>query len=68
LQLQGWQAADGFEEPAPEGLGRILESVVSQDPTSYANAAALFEGLAPTYVRALLGGLANAAKDGSEKS
>lgn len=64
-QLRGWQAADGFEEPTPEGLGRILESVVSQDPVSYAKAASLFEGLAPTYVRALLGGLANAAKEGS---
>lgn len=51
-----------FLEPSPEGLGRVLSSVVADDPERFADEAQLFQGLDPTYVRAVLSGLRDAAK------
>lgn len=50
--------------PSPEGLGRVLSSVVAQDPGPFAVEAKRFQGLDPTYVRAVLSGLRDALKQG----
>jgi hypothetical protein len=63
--LREWAPPGGPESPSPEGLGRILEQAVAADAAHFAAAAAEFTELAATYVRALLGGLAVAAKAGT---
>lgn len=56
--LKRWTPPKGsFGEPSPEGLGRVLASVVAEDPTRFASAAVSYRELDPTYVRALLSGL-----------
>jgi len=60
--LKTWIAPDEHFAPTPEGLGRMLSSVVSQNPERFANEASEFQGLDPTYVRALLSGLREALK------
>lgn len=61
--LQDWIPSEGREDPSREGLGRILQGVVAQDADTFAAAAACFKELDPTYVRALLSGLENTARD-----
>ncbi len=53
-----------FGEPSREGLGRELSSVVADDPERFAAEAPSFQGLDPTYVRHVLAGLREAAKQG----
>jgi hypothetical protein len=56
--LKTWRSSDNvYREPSPEGLGRVLSSVVAEDPQRFAVVAVWFQGLDPTYVRALLVGL-----------
>lgn len=62
--LREWSPPGGPEDPSPEGLGRMLEQAVAADAADFAAAAVDFRGLEPTYVRALLGGVADAAKEG----
>jgi len=55
--LKTWRPPDNvFREPSPEGLGRVLSSVVAQDPGPFAAEAKRFQDLDPTYVRAVLSG------------
>jgi hypothetical protein len=60
--LRRWKPKPGWREASPDGLGRTLEGVVSAAPVEYAAAAGEFIGLEPTYVRSLIGGLAEAVK------
>ncbi|HDD52504.1 MAG TPA: hypothetical protein ENF32_00330 [Thermosulfidibacter takaii] len=61
--LKTWMPPrDIFGEPSPEGLGRELSSVVMEDPARFATAAQSFQGLDPTYVRALIFGLHESLK------
>ena len=60
LFLASWTPSDDWMEPQPEGLGRQMEAVVAEQPQRFAQDAHLFEGLDPTYVRALLQGLQKA--------
>lgn len=61
--LRTWKPPENiFHEPSPEGLGRVLSSVVAEDPRRFASEAPLFKGLDPTYVRALVSGLREAWK------
>jgi len=60
--LKTWESAHDLMAPSPEGLGRVLSSVVSQDPERFASEAEKFTGLDPTYIRALLTGLHDALK------
>lgn len=63
--LKTWRPPDNaFREPSPEGLGRVLSSVVAQDPGPFAVQAKRFQGLDPTYIRAVLSGLRDALKQG----
>lgn len=61
--LKTWQPSREFMSPSPEGLGRSLSAVIVQEPERFAKAAERFEGLNPTYVRALLSGLRDAVKN-----
>lgn len=61
--LKTWKASENHMTPSPEGLGRVLSSVVSQNPERFAREATSFQGLDPTYVRALISGLRDAAKE-----
>lgn len=61
--LRTWKPPENiFREPSPEGLGRVLSSVVAEDPGRFASEAPLFKSLDPTYVRALVSGLREALK------
>lgn len=63
--LKTWRPPDNaFCEPSPEGLGRVLSSVVAQDPGPFAVEAKRFQALDPTYIRAVLSGLRDALKQG----
>ncbi|MEZ5077224.1 MAG: hypothetical protein R2725_07265 [Solirubrobacterales bacterium] len=61
--LRNWTAKDGSEEDSEEGLARILEVAVESDPEGFAAVAPAFANLDPDYARALLGGLAKAARE-----
>ncbi len=62
--LRSWVQPDDMFAPSPTGLGRSLKEVVGSRPAPYAEGASSFEGLDPTYVRALLDGLQEACKEG----
>jgi hypothetical protein len=49
---------------SPEGLGRVLTEAIAAAPERYASEAPRFIGCDPTYVRALVRGLEQAAKAG----
>jgi hypothetical protein len=59
--LADWEPGeDGWKVPTREGLARTLEDVIAADPATFASAAGSFDGVDPTYVRALFGGLRKA--------
>lgn len=66
--LKTWRPPDppesAFRELYLELLGRELSSVVAQDPRPFAVEAKRFQGLDPTYVRALENAFENALKQG----
>jgi hypothetical protein len=61
--LGTWEPQDGWMSPSPEGLGRQLSSVVTKDPARFAEEAQKFQELDPTYVRAVVYGLEQAARE-----
>jgi hypothetical protein len=63
--LNSWQPSQGPPEPTPEGLGRILEKVVTNKPADYAAQAEGFRESDPTYIRFLFQGIREAIKKGS---
>jgi hypothetical protein len=62
--LSEWQPSGNWQGPSPEGLGRVFKAVVAANPERFAAEATTFIGLDPTYVRALLGGLTEATRQG----
>jgi hypothetical protein len=60
--LKTWQPSGDSRTPSPEGLGRELTVLVTSDPERFAINAGRFQGLDPTYVRALPSGLRDAVK------
>ena len=61
--LRSWKPPTSvLFEPSPEGLGRVLQEVVAEEPQRFAKEAERFKGLDPTYVRALISGLEKALK------
>ena len=63
--LKKWEPPKSIiEEPSPEGLGRVLSTVVKEEPEKFARQAEKFIGVNPTYVRHLILGLTEALKQG----
>jgi hypothetical protein len=62
--LTTWVPSADWFGPSKEGLGRELASIVKAEPDRFAGEARLFVGIDPTYVRAVVGGLTDAAKEG----
>jgi len=61
--LRTWKPPENlWHEPSPESLGRELSSLVAEASERFAPEARAFQGLDPTYVRALLAGLRDALK------
>lgn len=60
--LRTWQPPDNHFAPSPEGLGRQLTTIVAENPALFAQGAAQFEGLDPTYVRAIIQGIEEGCK------
>ena len=59
-----WKPSSEFDSPEPEGLSRTLESVVGQQPESYAAAAEDLKRLEPVYLPGAFRGFAVAARAG----
>ena len=55
--LLGWQPADRWDGPTPEGLSRVLSQVVAGKAGAYSEIALAFRQFEPTYVKALVYGL-----------
>lgn len=62
--LRTWAPSGDWFGPSKEGLGRELASVVEAEPERLAGEAQLFAEINPTYVRGLVSGLTDAAKEG----
>ncbi len=62
--LRTWAPPEGPFKSSPEGLGRELSAIATQNPETYAKNAHSFKELDPTYVRSLLSGLQSALKLG----
>ncbi|MFX1298544.1 MAG: hypothetical protein ACFFD2_27265, partial [Promethearchaeota archaeon] len=61
LFLKEWKPTTEPQTPSPEGLGRTISAIMASEPERFANAALKFKQLDPTYVRALISGLCEAA-------
>ncbi|MHB1296003.1 MAG: hypothetical protein ACYC4R_13520 [Anaerolineae bacterium] len=66
--LSSWKPSPDWMSPTPEGLARQLQTVVAANPEGYAAQAERFQGLDPTYLRGILTGLENAAKESRQFS
>ena len=62
--LKSWHPSGAFMSPSPEGLSRELTGIIGEYPERFAVASNRFRELDPTYVRGLIHGLHNAAKQG----
>jgi hypothetical protein len=62
--LKTWVPTGGFTDPTPEGLGRELTSLVSEDPQRFAFDANKFQLEEPTYVRSIFRGFCEAVSQG----
>lgn len=60
--LKSWEPSGNIMDASPDGLGRLLSELVDAHPERFANSATRFQGLEPTYVRALLQGLDQAVR------
>ena len=64
--LEAWEWEGRLEGGSPDGLSRELTAAVLADPCRFGTEAEAFIGLRePTYVRGIIGGLAQAAKQGN---
>jgi hypothetical protein len=62
VYLKTWRPTGEFMSPSPEGLARELSGIIAEDPEHFAVASNRFRELDPTYVRGLIHGLRDAAK------
>jgi len=58
--LKSWKPPEDHWSPSPEGLGRVLITVIESDPQKFALESYRFRDVDPTYVRSLISGLRNA--------
>ena len=61
--LNIWKPPQGVMEASPEGLGRNLAEAAKQQPEKFSSNAICFLDTHPTYVRAIISGLADALKE-----
>ncbi|RMG26830.1 MAG: hypothetical protein D6724_00975 [Armatimonadetes bacterium] len=62
--LKTWEPSGGWHTPEPEGLGRVLQSVVAKSPGRFVDDLETFRDVDPTYARAIVQGLGDAVKAG----
>src|SRR5262249_30604797 len=62
--LRTWEPPADWMGASPEGLARELTSLVATDPVRFAEVAEQFGGLDPTYIRGVIEGCEEAAKNG----
>lgn len=62
--LKSWEPSHVLDSPEPEGLGRVLQAVVTKKPNRFVSAIDLFRDIDSTYASALLLGLNDAVKAG----
>jgi hypothetical protein len=60
--LKSWQPPGDWMASSPEGLGRLLSSIVAENPAPFSAEAVRFQRLDPTYIRAVLTGFREALK------
>jgi hypothetical protein len=60
--LKQWQPDGTWHSPEPEGLARVLQEVVAKAPARFVSALSLFREVEPTYARAIVLALSDAAK------
>ncbi|MDF0672764.1 MAG: hypothetical protein P0120_00270 [Nitrospira sp.] len=65
--LKGWtpEPRGSRQGPSRAGLGKIIEEMVSLEPTKYIDGVEIFYGLDPTYVRSFLEGIGQALGNGT---
>ena len=61
--LKDWEPANDMQSPSKEGLGREITATVANNPDHFEQAIIHFIGLDPTYVRAIITGYRDAAKN-----
>lgn len=61
--LRTWHGAELPRGPSPEGLGRVLSTVVARNPAPFVQGIDQLLELDPTYVRSVIQGLEQAVKD-----
>ena len=59
--LRTWAPEDAFGGPSREGLSRLLDALVAEDPARFAAEAPAFAEVEPIYARAVIAGLQKAA-------
>ena len=66
--LKNWEPSNTWQksgpEPEPEGLGRVLQSIVAKSPERFVESIDLFRDIDSTYVRAIVQGFNEAVKAG----
>ncbi len=63
--LRTWQPSGIFMSPSTDGLGRTIESVVTERASEFAQEAEAFQALNPNYVSAVVNGLREACRLGT---
>ena len=61
--LKNWRPPESTWNDSAEGLGRILSTVVADEPQKFTSCLSDFQGLDPTYIRSLLDGFQQAVKE-----
>jgi len=64
--LKSWKPTRGWRNPTPEGLGRMIEQIVSDQPQRFAEEAKAFIGVKPLYVGYFFEGLSTALRSNRE--
>jgi len=64
--LKSWKPTRGWRNPTPEGLGRKIEQIVSDQPQRFAEEAKAFIGVKPLYIGYFFEGLSTALRSNHE--
>jgi hypothetical protein len=62
--LKSWEPSHAWDSPEPEGLGRVLQAIVTKAPNRFVSDLDTFRDIDSTYATALLQGLNDAVKAG----